>query len=280
MGNSFKLGICQMQVEDNKKSNLKKAREMIAEAAGRGCRLVVLPEMFNCPYRSDTFPDYAEPVPGGETSLMLARSARKEGIYLVGGSIPENDDSGTVYNTCPVFSPAGQLIACHRKLHLFDVDLEAGLSFRESDTLGAGRQVTVFSTSLATVGVAICYDIRFPELARLMALQGAELIVLPGAFNTITGPAHWETLLKARAIDNQVFVVGASPALNPSASYHAWGHSLVVDPWGTVLAAASQDETILYAEIVPARVKQVRRELPLLRHRRTDLYEVREISAT
>lgn len=267
-----------MQVVDNKQMNIRKAREMIREASRAGCSLVVLPEMFNCPYQSNAFPRYAEPVPGGETTSALAQVARETQVYLVGGSIPELEEDGTIFNTCPVFSPAGKLLARHRKVHLFDVELKNGLSFKESDTLGAGCQITVVPTPMATLGIAICYDIRFPELARLMTYEGAQVIVMPAAFNPVTGPAHWEMLLRVRAVDNQVFVIGASPALNPAASYHAWGHSMIVDPWGIILVEADEKETILYAEIDPARVEQVRQELPLLRHRRTDLYELRILS--
>lgn len=272
--NRFKVGVCQLQVVDDKKANLSKARRLIGEAARAGSNLVVLPEMFNCPYQSSLFPVYAEPVPGGETISMLAQAAREEQVYLVGGSIPEKGEYGSVFNTCAVISPEGNILACHRKVHLFDVDLEDGLSFKESETLKAGDELTVVPTSLATLGIGICYDIRFPELARLMVLAGAEVIVLPAAFNRFTGPAHWELLLRSRAVDNQVYVIGASPALNPQATYYAWGRSMVVDPWGSILAVAGENETVLYAEIDPARLEQVRRELPLLTHRRSDLYKI------
>lgn len=271
---AFKIGICQMMVENDKEANIRKAREMIREASRKGANLVVLPEMFNCPYESSCFPVYAEPIPEGKTCLALSETAREEKIYLVGGSIPEIDPDGNIFNSCPVFGPNGEFLGCHRKVHLFDVDLESGLSFRESDTLKAGSELTIIATPLATLGVLICYDIRFPEMARLLALSGVQVLLVPAAFNTTTGPAHWETLLRTRAVDNQFFVVGAAPASNPEASYQAWGHSMIIDPWGTVIASTGGSEAVLCSEIDLDRLEQVRRALPLLRHRRTDLYRL------
>ncbi len=271
---AFKIGICQMMVENDKEANIRKAREMIREASRKGANLVVLPEMFNCPYESSCFPVYAEPIPEGQTCLALSKTAREEKIYLIGGSIPESDLDGNIFNSCPVFGPDGEFLGCHRKVHLFDVDLESGLSFRESDTLKAGSELTIIATPLATLGVLICYDIRFPEMARLLALSGVQVLLVPAAFNTTTGPAHWETLLRTRAVDNQFFVVGAAPARNPEASYQAWGRSMIIDPWGTVLASTGDSETVLCSDIDLGRLEQVRRALPLLRHRRTDLYRL------
>lgn len=274
MKETFKAGICQMRVEETKEENLKKALAMIGEAAAQGSNLVILPEMFNCPYRESLFPAFAEEYPDGPTFQMLSRAARENRIYLVGGSVPEREGA-TIYNASFVFGPRGQLIARHRKVHLFDVDLAGGISFRESKTLGRGRDITVFETELCKIGLAICYDIRFPELSRLMTLKGAEMIIIPGAFNLTTGPAHWELLLRARAVDNQVYLAGAAPARNESASYVSFGHSAVVDPWGDVIARADEKERIIYAEISPERLARIRRELPLLLHRRTDLYELK-----
>lgn len=273
MKKPFKLGVCQMRVDHTKKQNITKARSMIKEAATRGSSLVVLPEMFNCPYDSSLFPGFAEAFPGGETLQMLADTAREERIYLVGGSIPEREGD-FIYNSSFVFGPGGELLAKHQKLHLFDVELEGGLTFQESKTLGRGKTITVVETGLCTFGVAICYDIRFPELSRLMALKGAELIIIPAAFNMITGPAHWELLLRTRAVDNQVYLAGAAPARDPEASYVSYGNSAVVDPWGTIRARADEGETIIYGDIDPGLTTKIRRELPLLKHRRLDLYQL------
>lgn len=271
MNNDFKVGICQMKVFDDKAANLASAVRMIKEAVSEGCRMVVLPEMFNCPYAAQYFPLYAESVPG-KTSGELGELAQAEDIYLVAGSIPEKDDHGHYYNTSTVFNPAGRMIAKHRKIHLFDIDIPGGITFFESETLSPGQEVTTFDTTFGPMGLAICYDLRFPELARMMALQGANVIIYPAAFNQVTGPLHWEALLRTRAIDNQVFVIAASPANHPQAVYAAYGHSMVVDPWGTVVSEAGSDETLLMAEINLELVNKVRREMPLLMHRRPELY--------
>jgi len=272
----FKIGVCQMLVVEQKDQNLSKARSMIREASANGSKIVVLPEMFNCPYNSSYFPEYAESYPNGGTLKMLSEAAMEEGIYLVGGSLPEREES-SIFNTCFVFGPRGEFLAKHQKIHLFDVDLSDGLSFRESKTLGCGKKITVVKTEICTLGVAICYDIRFPELSRLMVLMGADLIVIPAAFNMNTGPAHWELLLKARAVDNQVFIVGAAPARDINASYVSYGHSAIAAPWGNIIAQADEKETILYGDIDLNEIDKTREALPLLRHRRTDIYELKAL---
>ncbi|NHM26216.1 carbon-nitrogen hydrolase family protein [Desulfofundulus sp. TPOSR] len=267
----YKVAVCQMIIHQEKEKNLVRAREMIARAAKQGARLVVLPEMFNCPYVARLFPQYAESYPEGPSLQMLSRAAREEGVYLVGGSLPERDGD-QVYNTSFIFAPDGRLLGKHRKMHLFDVELASGLTVKESSTLGAGNQVTVIPSELGDLGVAICYDIRFPELMRLMVLKGARVVVIPAAFNMTTGPAHWELIFRMRAIDNQAYFIGASPARDPMAPYVVYGHSLVVDPWGNVVSMAREGEEIIYAEIDLDLIERIRSELPLLRHRRTDVY--------
>lgn len=269
--NNLPLAICQMRVGDDKASNLATAEKMIGRAASDGARLVVLPEVFNSPYQSERFPDYAEPYPG-LTSAFLANCSARYGIYLVGGSIIEKDEAGRLYNTSYIFNPQGELLGRHRKLHLFDVDIAGGIAFRESDTLSPGHQVTVINSGSLCFGVMICFDVRFPELARRCVLDGAQMLIIPAAFNTVTGPAHWEILMRTRAVDNQCYVMAASPARNPEASYQAWGHSMIIDPWGRIMAEADIDEEILAAEIDFARIKRVRTEMPLLAQRRPELY--------
>jgi len=265
-----------MQVDDCKEKNIIKARSMIREAAAGGCKIVVLPEMFNCPYISSIFPEYAESCPDGKTIIMLREAALEEKIYLIGGSIPELAGD-TTYNTSFVFGPRGEMLARHRKLHLFDVELAGGLTFKESQTLGPGKDITVVKTGICTFGLAICYDIRFPELSRLMTLMGAELIIVPAAFNMTTGPAHWELLFRTRALDNQVFTVGAAPARNENAAYVSYGNSLIADPWGKIIVQAGEKETIIYGDIDFQLLNSVRQELPLLKHRRADLYELKPL---
>ncbi len=260
-----------MKVVNDKEANLVSATRMIKDAAADGCQLVVLPEMFNCPYAAAYFPVYAEPIPG-KTSSRLGDLAKEANIYLVAGSIPERGEDRQIYNTSLVFDPTGKIIAKHRKMHLFDVDIPGGITFFESETLSPGQEVTTFSTTFGPMGLAICYDIRFPELARAMVLQGANVLIYPAAFNQVTGSLHWEILLRSRAIDNQVFVIAASPANHPEAAYAAYGHSMTVDPWGKVITEAGSGERLLVTEINLKLVEKVRKEMPMLKHRRPELY--------
>ncbi len=273
MGTVLNLAICQMRVTDSKSHNLVHAGAMVEQAAQKGAQIVVLPEIFNLPYDTAVMADQAESCPG-ETTAFLAQSARRNRVILVGGSIPERADNGRIFNTCFIYGPSGQLIGQHRKMHLFDIDIPGQITFKESSVFAAGNRLEVIHHQGLGIGVVICYDIRFPELARLLALRGAQLLVVPASFNMITGPAHWELLMRTRAVDNQLYVVAASPAQNPEAGYKSWGHSLVADPWGTLLAQAGSGEEILYCQVDLSALNKVRRELPLLDHRRTDLYDI------
>lgn len=272
--NKLTVGLCQMRVTDNKEQNLKKAKEMINKACEKGAEFIVLPEMFNCPYNNKYFRKFAETFPNGETLKMLSTIAKDKNIYLVGGSIPEKDHEGKIYNTSFVFNNLGELIGKHRKIHLFDIDVEGGVKFKESDVLSPGNNITVFDTHFGKMGVAICYDIRFPELIRLMTLKGAEIIIIPAAFNMTTGPAHWELTMRARALDNQVYLLANSPARDETFSYVAYANSLIVDPWGKILGKLDEKEGILIGEIDILKVSKIREQLPLLKHRRTDLYSL------
>ncbi|PKM76777.1 MAG: carbon-nitrogen hydrolase [Firmicutes bacterium HGW-Firmicutes-15] len=277
MREKLKLAICQIQVSNCKDDNLNKAGDMVNTASSSGAQMVILPEMFNAPYQTDLLADYAESFPGPSTGF-LSGLARKNSIVLVGGSIPEKDAEGRIYNCSYTFDEQGDVIGKHRKMHLFDVDIPGQLYFKESDVFTAGDGLQLIRYHGLVLAVLICYDIRFPELARMAALEGAQMLVIPAAFNHTTGPAHWDLLMRTRAVDNQLFVVAASPALNPKANYQAWGHSLVVDPWGTVISEGGSGEEIIYAELDWTMVDKVRRELPLLKHRRTDIYELNYFS--
>ncbi|KAA0184626.1 hypothetical protein HAZT_HAZT009038 [Hyalella azteca] len=241
------LALVQMAVKQNKPANLSRCAELVGIAAQSGAKIVALPECFNCPYGTKYFSEYAEAVPG-ETTEFLSSLAKKNQVWLVGGSIPERDGN-KLYNTSTVYSPTGQLIAKHRKIHLFDINIPGSISFKESETLSAGAAFTTFDVMGWKVGLGICYDIRFAELAQVYAKLGCNLLLYPGAFNMTTGPAHWELLQRARAVDNQVYVASISPARDVNADYIAYGHSLCVDPWGCLVAEADEDETIVYAEL-------------------------------
>ena len=182
-----------------------------------------------------------------------------------------------IYNTAYVFDRQGRQIGKHRKAHLFDIDVKGGQYFKESDTLSPGDHIGCFDTEFGRIGLCICYDFRFPETARLMAQDGAKIILVPAAFNMTTGPAHWELMFRGRAVESQCYVIGTAPARDPHSSYISWGHSIVVDPWGTVLMQMDEKEGVRIVELDLGYVEEVRQELPLLKHRRTDLYELRRV---
>jgi omega-amidase len=269
----FKFAAIQLSVSDNKERNLLNARQLIKEAAEHGARVVALPECFNCPYGNQYFPSYAETISDSVTFKMLSDAAVTHHIYLIGGSFPEREGS-RLYNTSLSFGPNGQLLAKHRKVHLFDINIPGKISFQESATLSPGNSITVFDTEFCKIGVAICYDIRFAELAQVMTRKGAKFLCYPGAFNMTTGPAHWELLCRARALDNQVYVACISPARDVKHSYVAWGHSMVVNPWGEVLTKADENPTIIYADIDLNRLDEIRQQIPITKQKRNDLYEV------
>ena len=270
----MRVALIQMAVTADKQQNIETACGKIREAAGHGADVAVLTEMFCCPYENSCFRPYGE-AENGPAQAALSALAAELGIYIVGGSIPELAE-GNVYNTSYVYGRDGALLAKHRKAHLFDIDVAGGQRFKESDTLSPGNAITTFDTEFGTCGLCICFDLRFEELARCMCLRGAKVIFVPAAFNMTTGPAHWELLFRQRAVDNQCFTVGVSPARDESAGYVAYGNSIAVDPWGTVLCRAGAEETTLYADLALSRLDDVRRQLPILSARRTDLYEVRE----
>ena len=265
------LAVCQLRTEIDYEETMNKAETMLRDAAASGADVAVLPEMFSCPYSGKYFHRFAERG-HWDSCRRLADWARKYHLLLVGGSVPESDED-LLYNTCFVFDADGQLLARHRKVHLFDVDLP-GMRFHESHTFTPGSQITFFDTEFGRMGAAICFDVRFPELFRAMARRGAELICLPAQFNMTTGPAHWEATLRTRAVDNELFFVAASAARYEGFSYECWGHSMILDPYGTALATADETEQTLFAEIDRNRIAEVRAQLPTFLHLREDLYTV------
>jgi omega-amidase len=220
-----------------------------------------MPEMWNCPYGSEYFPVYAE-AEGGPSFAFMSGLAREHGVYLVGGSVPESA-GGKLYNTSFIFGPDGGLIGKHRKVHLFDIDVAGGPSFRESDTLAPGDGVTVVDTELGKIGVAICFDVRFADMFSRMAAAGCHLAVLPAAFTLATGAAHWELLARSRALDNQFYFAACAPARSDELKFKSWAHSIIADPWGDLRAAAATEETVVFGEIDLGYMEKVRRELPV-----------------
>lgn len=241
----------------------------------------MLPECFNSPYGCDYFPSYAETLrpspPTNEQSPSfhaLSAMAAEAKVHLIGGSIPELDTkTKKYYNTSLTFSPDGKLLATHRKIHLFDIDIPGKITFKESDVLSPGNKITIVDLpEYGKIAVAICYDIRFPELAMIAARKGCFALIYPGAFNTTTGPMHWKLQGQARAMDNQVYVALCSPSRDLDASYHAWGHSLVCDPMATILVEAGEAEEIVYADLDGAKIEETRKGIPISGQRRFDVY--------
>lgn len=278
--NKINIALCQMNVVDNKGENIRKAIQMIKESKKQGADLAVLPEMFNCPYENEKFIEYAEELNGSQTLEKIANIAKEENIHVLAGSIPELEEDGegiqSIYNTAVLFDNKGKLLGKHRKMHLFDIDVKGKIYFKESDTLSAGNDFTVIETELTTIGIGICYDVRFVELSRIMALNGAQILIFPGAFNLTTGPAHWEILFRSRALDNQVYAIGVAPALDKDASYNSFGHSIAVNPWGEIIEELDYEEGLKIVEIDLDEIKRIREEIPILKNRRTDLYEIKE----
>lgn len=264
----FLAAAVQMVASDDKPTNLMEAEHWIREAADRGARLVALPEVFLWRGEKKNERDCAESIPG-PSSTALAGWARELGIYLLAGSVLEAiPGSEKVYNTSLLFDPSGNIVARYRKIHLFDVDLANGTSLRESATREYGDGVIVASTDLGSMGLTVCYDLRFPELYRALADQGAEIVFVPSAFTAYTGAAHWEALLRSRAIENQAYVVAPDQFGKSTKSFETHGHSMIVDPWGRVLAELSDGAGVITAEIDLAYLAKVRAELPALKHRR------------
>ena len=270
----MRAALIQMPVTEDKRENLETACRRLREVKARGADVAVLPEMFCCPYDNACFRAYGEEE-GGEAQSALSALAAELELYVVGGSLPEVEGA-SLYNTSFVYGRKGELLAKHRKVHLFDIDVEGGQRFRESEVLSPGNAVTTFETEFGTMGLCVCFDFRFEELARCMCLRGAKCVFVPATFNMTTGPAHWELLFRQRAVDNQCFTVGVSSARDETASYTAYGHSIAADPWGSILCQAGAGEATLYADLDFRRVDSIRRQLPILSARRTDLYEVRE----
>ena len=272
----IKIAAIQMSTVADKMENVRTVKAYLEKIKDENPDFVILPEMFCCPYQTENFPINAEKE-GGPVWQQLSGYAKQYGIYLIGGSMPEKDAEGNVYNTSYIFDREGKQIGKHRKVHLFDIDIKGGQTFKESDTLTAGDSDTVFDTEFGKIGVMLCFDIRFPELSRMMVNDGVKVIFVPAAFNMTTGPAHWELSFRTRALDNQIYMVGCAPARDVSAGYISWGHSIVTDPWGRVIDMLDEKKGILLAELDMDYEEQVREELPLLKSRRKDMYKLEKL---
>ncbi|KYM92629.1 Omega-amidase NIT2 [Atta colombica] len=302
---TLRLALVQLSVGDDKATNVSRAVSFIERAKQERADIVTLPECFNSPYgtlrqicsRTRTtshqwrhlcvqtcilkvehfpiishFARYAESIPDGETSTALSEAARKNNVYVIGGTIPERNND-KLYNTCTVWGPDGKLVVMHRKMHLFNIDIKGKITFRESDSLSAGNSLTIFEAKGCKIGIGICYDIRFEEMARLYRNKGCQMLVYPAAFNMTTGPLHWSLLQRARANDNQLYVACVSPARGSPPGYVAWGHTQLTNPWGEILGELNAVEDMIVFDIDLKIVNEVREQIPIFNQRRTDLYD-------
>ena len=268
----MRIGLVQLNSQHDKEANLAAADMGITRLVDAGVDVIMLPEMFNHRWTDEANVAEAEPIPGPSTVWASAQAARYRVNLHIGSLIETRGEAR--FNTSVVFDRRGEELARYSKIHLFDVTLPDGTAYSESAVVSAGSEVVTAECEGVRIGLSICYDLRFPELYRAMALQGAEVLLVPAAFTVPTGISHWEPLLRARAIENGCYVVGCGQ-WGPSAPEKAacYGHSMVVDPWGVVVAQCSEGVGTVFADIDADHLRLVRERLPLLRHRRPDLFD-------
>ena len=267
----------QMTSTDDRRHNLERALALVEQAADRGAKLIGLPEVWEHVGPAHEKKGFAGALDGPQLR-PLREFCTKRAVWLLAGSIAEraHDDAARIYNTAALISPRGEVVAAYRKMHLFDVDIPDGARYRESEAVAPGPSLPpAAEVEGLKAGLSVCYDLRFPELYRKLSDAGADVLCVPAAFTAYTGKAHWEVLLRARAIENQAYVLAPAQVgrIGPAnENRFAYGHACIIDPWGEVLAdAGGQGEGIALAKIEPSRIAQVRRDLPALKHRRRDL---------
>lgn len=266
--NSYKVALIQMDSQDNERKNKEKIADYIEKAAKEGAKMVIFPETVD--YIGKRLKDHAKLIPG-EWDEFLSEQAKKYSVYIHGGSVTEKNEQGNPWNTSLVFAPDGSCIAKYRKLHLFDVEVTNGPSYQESKMISAGNEIVTADTELGELGLAICYDIRFPEMFRIQSMQGTEIFIVAANFTYETGRKHWKTLLQARAIENTCFVLACNQC-GTKPAFKAYGHSMVIDPFGEILIEGGDEEACLVVEIDLDQVKKARAEIPSLKNRRDDIY--------
>jgi predicted amidohydrolase len=263
----MRVAVCQVNSRHDRSANLAAAHDVLQRAGGAGADMAVLPE-----YVDYLGPPQEAPKPedvDGDFAMYFAEAARSLRMWVVAGSFHETGpDASRTYNTSLVFNRAGELAASYRKIHLFDIDIPGRVSYRESRAVAPGEEIVTVDVEGVTVGMSICYDLRFPELYRRLATQGARILLVPAAFTAHTGRDHWEVLLRARAIENQCYVVAAGQTGDHEPGRTCYGRSMVVDPWGTVVAQAPDGVGLVVADLLLDRVDAIRRELPSLANRR------------
>jgi predicted amidohydrolase len=276
-GREITAAAIQMSSTLDKDENLETAERLIRASVSSGAGLVALPELWSCHGLEEVYRENAEPIPG-PTTEFLGGLARKLGIYLLGGSILEGDaSSGKLHNTSTFFGPDGEMSAVYRKIHLFDVKAP-DREYLESETIAPGTEIVTAKAGAATLGLSVCYDVRFPELYRSLTLRGAEILAVPAAFTLQTGKDHWELLLRARAMENQAYVVAPAQWGRKADGRWTYGRSVIVDPWGTVLSQCPDCDGYALATLDLDYLDRFREEFPALNSRRPEVYnwEARE----
>lgn len=269
----MRVAAIQMNSQDQKEKNVQTAERLIAIAADSGAELVVLPEMFNFLGPGDQRLTEAEEIPGPTIQRMIDKAAAHQ-IFIIAGSILEaGPTADKVYNTSVFIGPEGQIIARYRKIHLFDIVVEGLPPYEESASVAPGKEIVTVETQFGTVGMTICYDVRFPELYCELSNRGSQIITIPAAFTLHTGLAHWEVLIRARAIENLSYVIAPAQIGSHPVNRQCYGNSMIVDPWGTVVARAPSMESVAIADIDLDYLKKVRTNLPSLTHRRNEIYQ-------
>jgi deaminated glutathione amidase len=271
-GRKLTAAAIQMSSTPDREENKATAGALIRAAVSAGADLVALPELWSCHGLDEVYRENAEPVPG-PTTEFLGNLARELGIYLLGGSILEGAHGAErLANTSTFFSPSGEMVAVYRKIHLFDVKV-SDKEYLESANIAPGDEIVTAKAGAATVGLSVCYDVRFPELYRLLALRGAEILAVPAAFTLQTGKDHWELLLRARAVENQAFVIAPAQWGQKADGRWTYGRSMIVDPWGTVLATCPDRDGHALANIDIDYLDRFRTEFPALANRRPETYD-------
>jgi deaminated glutathione amidase len=266
----MRAAVVQLNSTADKARNLATAERLVRAAAADGAELVALPEKWNLLAPGPELLAGAEPLDG--PSLAAARGwARDLGIHLLAGSVSEQGPEGRAFNTSVLIGPDGDDLAVYRKIHMFDVDV-GGVSYRESEHEQPGEEIVVAPLPEASLGLSVCYDLRFPELYRILAVRGARIVAVPSAFTLATGRDHWEVLLRARAIEDQVFVLAPNQVGEAPPHFSSYGRSAIVDPWGVILATAPDEECFVAADLDLAEQERVRESLPSLANRRPQAY--------
>jgi deaminated glutathione amidase len=274
----MRVAAVQLNSTNDKDRNLETARRLVREAAAAGAELVALPEKWNLLAPPAELEAGAEELDGGVSTEAARGWAREHGIHVLAGSIGERvAGADRLFNTSALIDPSGGLIAVYRKIHMFDVEV-GGVTYRESEAEQPGDEIVTAAAGAVELGLTVCYDLRFPELYRILAVRGARLITVPSAFTLATGRDHWEVLLRARAIENQAFVLAPNQVGEAPPHYVSYGRSMIVDPWGVVLAQAADREGVIVADLDLERQAAIRESLPSLANRRPEAYRWPDLS--